>query len=234
MTQWELPHQHGQRNAEHMREKLAQTERFAATAEIFRQLSDATRLKIFWLLCHQEQCVANIAALMDMSSPAVSHHLRSLQDSALIVSRRDGKEVYYRVEQNGCSELLHKVMEQVMQIACPEDGHGNDDQTVVYAVHEYLLEHMAERISIEALSKQFLMNPTTLKKLFKQRYGDSLAAHVKRHRLEKAAQLLRTTDMSIAQIAVAVGYESQSRLSAAFKSFYGQLPRDYRRQRREE
>ena len=55
-------------------------------------LSDPSRLRIFWLLCHCEECVMNISALVDMSSPAVSHHLRNLKASGLIVSRREGKE----------------------------------------------------------------------------------------------------------------------------------------------
>ena len=54
------------------------------------------------------------------SSPAVSHHLRVLRGCHLIVSRREGKEVYYRAADNPQAQLLHKTMEQVMAIACPE------------------------------------------------------------------------------------------------------------------
>ena len=61
-----------------------------------KQLGDPSRLRIFWLLCHCEECVLNIAAIVNMSSPAVSHHLRLLKSSGLIVSRREGKEMYYR------------------------------------------------------------------------------------------------------------------------------------------
>ena len=74
-----------------------------------------------------------------------------------------------------------------------------------------------------------MMNPTTLKKIFKKVYGTSLAAHMKQHRMEKAAELLKDTDMSIAQIALAVGYESQSRFTVAFKETYDLLPTAYRK-----
>ena len=57
---------------------------------------------------------------MEMSSPAVSHHLRVLRSCGLIVSRREGKEVYYRAADNPQAQLLHKTTEQVMAIACPE------------------------------------------------------------------------------------------------------------------
>ena len=60
-------------------------------------------------------------------------------------------------------------------------------------------------------------------------YGTSIAAHLKEHRLEKAAQLLRETDLTMAEIARQVGYESQSKFTAAFKEQYGLLPTAYRR-----
>ena len=57
----------------------------------------------------------------------------------------------------------------------------------------------------------------------------SIAAHLKKHRMEKAAQLLRETDLPVAEVARQVGYESQSKFTAAFKEQYGQLPKEYRR-----
>ena len=116
-----LPHHHGEEKLPHwIHEQLEKTEDFQAIAEVFRQIGDPTRVRIFWLLCHCEECVVNISAMMDMSSPAVSHHLRPLRNSGLIVSRREGKEVYYRAADTAQSRLLHRMIEQVMAIACPE------------------------------------------------------------------------------------------------------------------
>lgn len=231
MTEFQLPHRHGEQNIQPIRSELSQGERFTATAEVFKQLSDTTRLQMFWLLCHQEQCVINIAALLGISSPAASHHLRSLQDAGLLESRREGKEVYYRASDTEECDLLHKTMEQVMNIACPQKARNDNAsaENIIRNVHEYLVEHLAERITISDLAKQFHLNPTTLKTVFKQVYGDSLAAHIKEHRMEKAAQLLVTTDLRIASIAKAVGYESQSRFTTAFQETYGMLPSGYRR-----
>ena len=86
---------------------------------MFRLLDDSSRLRIFWLLCHCEECVANISALVDMSSPAVSHHLRQLREAGLITSRRDGREVYYKAADTIEAQLLHKVTERVMEISRP-------------------------------------------------------------------------------------------------------------------
>lgn len=118
-----LPHHHGEeRLPGAMRAQLEKTGDFQAIADVFRQLGDPTRVRIFWLLCHCEECVVNISAMMDMSSPAVSHHLRPLKNSGLIVSRREGKEVYYRAADTAQSRLLHQMIEQVMAIACPKGG----------------------------------------------------------------------------------------------------------------
>lgn len=120
MEKHTLPHQHGEtKNLQHIQEKLGYIENFQIVADIFKQLGDTTRIRIFWLLCHCEECVVNISAMLDMSSPAVSHHLRPLKNSGLIVSRREGKEVYYRAADTEQSHLLHKMIEQVMDIVCP-------------------------------------------------------------------------------------------------------------------
>ena len=100
MAGFTLPHDHGeQKHAE-------------------KQLSDPTRVRIFWLLSHHEECVINIAAMLEMSSPAVSHHLRCLTQSGLLTSRRCGKEVYYKAADTAQIRLLHEIVEQVMEIPC--------------------------------------------------------------------------------------------------------------------
>ncbi|MEI3102311.1 MAG: metalloregulator ArsR/SmtB family transcription factor [Oscillospiraceae bacterium] len=54
-----------------------------------------------------------------MSSPAVSHHLRQLRSAGLIVSRREGKEVYYRASDTIQAKLFHKLIEEMLEISCP-------------------------------------------------------------------------------------------------------------------
>lgn len=99
---------------------------------------------------------------------------------------------------------------------------------VIRAIHDQLMEHIDQRFTIDSLSKQYLMNPTTLKTMFKSVYGTSIAAHMKTHRMEQAAKLLRETDLSVFEIAKCVGYDSQSKFTAAFKEYYKTLPKDFR------
>ena len=234
MDQQKLPHDHHS-GMEQRFDHMPAPEAFEATAELFKLLGDPTRVRLFWLLCHCEECVINIAAMLGMSSPAVSHHLRSLRDTGLIISRRDGKEVFYRASEGEVADLLHHMIEQTMSITCPEEAEllsdcRADQIDLIHEVHEYLLQHLGEKITIETLSRQFHMNATTLKSVFKSVYGNSLASHIKEHRMERAAELLTETGLTIADIARQVGYDSQSKFTAAFKSQYGLLPKEYRRQ----
>lgn len=241
MENHRLPHDHGnEKTAAYLRRELLRGGDFSTAAELFRLLGDGSRLRIFWLLCHCEECVVNLSDMAQMSSPAVSHHLRQLKEAGLIVSRREGKEVYYRAADTPACKLLHGAIEKVMEISCPPlldaeaitPGIGTltaEQAETVRRMHDELLQHPEQRVTIEELSRRYLMNPTTLKEAFKAVYGDSLAAHMKEHRLEKAAELLRKGDESVAAIASAVGYDSPSRFSAAFRERYHVLPTAYRK-----
>ena len=121
MSEMHLPHDHHHdSHIEEALERVADIEDFNLTSDVFKQLGDGSRLRIFWLLCHCEDCVLNISAMVGMSSPAVSHHLKQLKSSGLITSRRDGKEMYYKAADTKQSKLLHHMIEQLMDIICPE------------------------------------------------------------------------------------------------------------------
>lgn len=114
-----LPHNHGEEKiAPFIKESLEKEENFQTLADLFKLLDDFSRLRIFWLLCHCEECVLNISAMVNMSSPAVSHHLKILKTAGIIESRRDGKEVYYKVPDTPICRLLHHSIEEIMEIKC--------------------------------------------------------------------------------------------------------------------
>lgn len=112
-----LPHDHGTHTTELLENRPSQGT-FDKVSGTFQLISDPTRLKILWLLCHSEECVANIAAAIEMSSPAVSHHLRMLKQSGLLVSHRDGKETYYTLAKTAEAELVHDIVDRVFDMNC--------------------------------------------------------------------------------------------------------------------
>lgn len=122
MSEVHLPHQHSDEGTmRELQESVETIGSFQTVADVFKQLSDSSRVRIFWLLCHCEECVIDLSAMVGMSSPAVSHHLRQLRESGLLVSRRVGKEVYYRAAENEQAQLLHRMIERTMEISCPEE-----------------------------------------------------------------------------------------------------------------
>ena len=111
-------HNHGGNLADLMA-SIPTEQQFFMAADVFSMLCDSTRLRILWLLCHTEECVSDIAAAVDMSSPAVSHHLRNLKQSGLIVSRREGKEVLYTLAKTKEATLVHHMIDDIFEINCP-------------------------------------------------------------------------------------------------------------------
>jgi DNA-binding transcriptional ArsR family regulator len=116
----QLPHQHGVK-LNFILKDLPDNADFSAVADMFSSVSDTVRLKLFWLLCHYEECVINLSALMEMSSPAISHHLKVLKKANLITSRRVGKEMYYKATETEASRLLHHMIEMMIDITCPKE-----------------------------------------------------------------------------------------------------------------
>ncbi|WP_232219168.1 metalloregulator ArsR/SmtB family transcription factor [Anaerovibrio sp. RM50] len=118
-NEMKLPHRHHTEEEEQfIFENMPAECTIATVAEAMKQLGDPTRLRIFWLLCHTEECVVDIAAFMNMSSPAVSHHLRILKATGLVTTRREGKEVYYAAAPNPMVQKLHITIEEIAEINC--------------------------------------------------------------------------------------------------------------------
>ena len=122
MSHIHLPHDHGHNNEELILAHLPKAEQMQDVAELLKQLSDGTRIRIFWILCHCEECVMNLSAMMEMTSPAVSHHLKQLKSAELIVGRREGKEVYYKAVETRQVKLLHEMIETFVEMNCPLSG----------------------------------------------------------------------------------------------------------------
>jgi ArsR family transcriptional regulator len=83
----------------------------AGLSELFKALADETRIKILYLIAQRDLCVCDLAFLLEMTLPAISHHLRFLRALRLVKSRKDGKNVFYSLEDNHVLALIEQAKE---------------------------------------------------------------------------------------------------------------------------
>lgn len=234
MIEKELPHDHG-----HITEKLQHeilgTKTFGIISDLFKLMSDEKRVQIFLLLCHCEECVVNISALLDVSVSTAGRDIKLLKNAGLIISKKHGKEIYYTATKTPRTEALHVMIENIIEVDCPTEEIFKESKTydsqiqIVSDICDYLTNDLKTRHSIEELASLFHINQTTLKTTFKKVYGMPIGIYMKKFRIQKALKMLEETNCTVSEIAYSVGYENQSKFSQAFKDITGSLPRDYRK-----
>ena len=85
----------------------------AQLAELFRALGDASRIRILSAIADQELNVGVIAEMVGISESAGSHHMRGLRQMRLVKARKDGREVYYSLDDDHVAELFKSGLEHV-------------------------------------------------------------------------------------------------------------------------
>ena len=94
-----------------VKDELPSRDSINEMAEIFKVLGDSTRLRIVIALSKEELCVCDISALLNVSVSAVSHQLRLLKNSRLVRYRREGKMIYYSLDDQHITELIKAAKE---------------------------------------------------------------------------------------------------------------------------
>lgn len=115
-------HEHSN-NLEDLIKKLPSYEEASELTDILSVLSDPTRLRILWLLCHTTECVTDISIAIGMSAPAVSHHLKLLKQCKIIEAKKIGKEMHYTLAANEHAMLIHSMIDNMFKITCPNLNH---------------------------------------------------------------------------------------------------------------
>lgn len=82
-------------------------------AELFKVFGDSTRIKILYSMFENELCVNDIARLLNLSQSSVSHQLRILKTSKLVKFRREGKSIYYSLDDEHVRSIISMGMEHV-------------------------------------------------------------------------------------------------------------------------
>jgi len=92
---------------------LPQLEDISQMADIFKALSDPSRLKIVLALLNQEHCVCDIAVICNQTDSAISHQLRILRTLKIVKNRRDGKIIYYSIDDDHVVSLINMSLNHV-------------------------------------------------------------------------------------------------------------------------
>ncbi len=98
---------------DYVQENMLEDQDVDKMAETFKVLSDPTRVKILHALDHKELCVCDIAVTLRMKVSAVSHQLRLLKNAKLVKQRKEGKNVYYQLDDEHVAQLFKKTLEHI-------------------------------------------------------------------------------------------------------------------------
>jgi len=102
-----------QDRVDYTKERLPKEETLYDLAELFKVFGDTTRIKIICALYESEMCVCDIAALLNMTQSAVSHQLRTLKNARLVKFRRQGKVVYYSLDDEHIMRIFNEGLNHV-------------------------------------------------------------------------------------------------------------------------
>lgn len=91
---------------EAVREIKPQVEKLTGMAELFKALSDDTRCKLLYALMLQELCVCDLSVILDTTPSNTSHHLRHLRVANLVNFRREGRTVYYSLNNKDLADII--------------------------------------------------------------------------------------------------------------------------------
>jgi len=101
---------------EKVRKLIPQEETLYDLAELFKVFGDSTRIKILCVLFEAEMCVCDIAALLNMTQSAISHQLRVLKNARLVKHRREGKVVYYSLDDEHVKQIFDQGLIHISEL----------------------------------------------------------------------------------------------------------------------
>ena len=98
-----------------VKKKLPDADALSELADWFKLFGDGTRVAILWALSESEMCVCDLSALLKMKQPAISHQLKNLKQARIVKARRDGKIVYYSLDDDHIRKMLDSGLEHLRE-----------------------------------------------------------------------------------------------------------------------
>jgi len=101
---------------EKVKKSIPQEETLYDLAELFKVFGDSTRIKILCVLFESEMCVCDIAALLNMTQSAISHQLRVLKNARLVKYRKEGKVVFYSLDDQHVKQIFDQGLIHIKEL----------------------------------------------------------------------------------------------------------------------
>ena len=150
------------------------------------------------------------------------------EEEKLFCMLREGHSSVYELRYAALSLIRHLIGGDAQRIDC-----GilitKGQRRIATEAEQIMTNDLRERYTVEELSSRFGISASAFKKYFSAVYGKPVSQYMREKRMEKAKELLETTDESIGEIALASGYEHQGKFGSAFKNSSGVSPLEYRR-----
>ena len=144
---------------------------------------------------------------------------------ALYVNTDMHDHIYFQIK---ILEILHYLNRLGLSAYRTAEFFSGYNINKVKKIHAFIADNLDKSISFQQLVKTEGISYTIFQKLFRQIYGDSPYSYLKKYKLKTGAFYISSTNKKIAEIAADLGYANASKFSDAFKSIYGQTPRQYR------
>ena len=100
---------------EEVEKKMLSEEEYEDLSLLFKMFADPTRLKVLKALFEQEMCVMDLSVLLKMTHSAVSHQLASLKKTRLVRSRKEGRVVYYSLDDDHIEKIFQTALEHIRE-----------------------------------------------------------------------------------------------------------------------
>jgi ArsR family transcriptional regulator len=98
-----------------VRLKMPEEENLFGLSELFKVFGDSTRIRILWALTEAEMCVCDITALLGMTQSAISHQLKVLKQARLVRYRKEGKIVYYSLDDEHIRQIFDQGLTHIKE-----------------------------------------------------------------------------------------------------------------------
>ena len=129
-------------------------------------------------------------------------------------------------------ELLYHIDQLTQNNGCDFKYFDKGQIQVTKNIRDYMISHLDIKPSLEELTREAKINLPLFHTIFNQIYGDTPYSYLKKYKMNIAAQQLLDGNMKIGDIAVELGYNNASKFAKAFQSVYGELPKDYRKNKK--